>query len=59
LTENFAMTPASSVAGYYFFHPESKYFFVGKIGEDHVRDIAARKGLPEDQIRRWLANLIF
>lgn len=59
LTENFAMTPASSVAGYYFFHPESKYFFVGKIGEDQVRDIAARKGLPEDQIRRWLANLIF
>lgn len=59
LTENFAMTPASSVAGYYLFHPESKYFFVGKIGEDQVKDVAARKGLPEDQVRKWLSNLVF
>jgi 5-methyltetrahydrofolate--homocysteine methyltransferase len=59
LTENFAMTPGSSVAGYYFFHPESKYFHVGKIGEDQVKDLAKRKGLEPAVVEKWLSNLVF
>jgi 5-methyltetrahydrofolate--homocysteine methyltransferase len=59
LTENFAMTPGSSVSGYYFFHPDSRYFHVGKIGDDQVRDLAARKNLPTETLEKWLSNLIF
>ncbi|MGZ5280544.1 MAG: vitamin B12 dependent-methionine synthase activation domain-containing protein, partial [Pseudobdellovibrionaceae bacterium] len=59
LTENFAMTPGSSVSGYYFFHPDSKYFHVGKIGDDQVKDLARRKDLPQATLERWLSNLIF
>jgi 5-methyltetrahydrofolate--homocysteine methyltransferase len=59
LTENFAMTPGSSVSGYYFFHPDSKYFHVGKIGDDQVKDLARRKNVPQETLERWLANLIF
>jgi len=59
LTENFAMTPGSSVAGYYFFHPESRYFHVGKIGEDQVKDLAQRKKTSVEQTEKWLSNLIF
>jgi len=59
LTENFAMTPGSSVSGYYFFHPDSKYFHVGKIGEDQVQDLARRKNVSKETLERWLANLIF
>ena len=55
LTENFAMFPGSSVSGLYFSHPESTYFNVNRIGEDQLADYAARKSLPEDQMRRWLA----
>ena len=44
LTENFAMTPAASVCGFYLAHPESKYFNVGTIGDDQVQDIARRRG---------------
>lgn len=58
LTENFAILPGSSVAGYYFFHPESKYFHVGRIGEDQVKDLAARKNTDEEFVRKSLANLI-
>ena len=54
LSENFAMTPASSVSGFYFSHPESRYFAVGKIGRDQVADIAQRKGENVDVIERWL-----
>jgi 5-methyltetrahydrofolate--homocysteine methyltransferase len=54
LSENFAMTPASSVSGFYYSHPESKYFAVGKIGRDQVADIAKRKGESADVIERWL-----
>jgi 5-methyltetrahydrofolate--homocysteine methyltransferase len=54
LTESFAMHPGASVSGLYFSHPESKYFGVGKIGPDQVRDYAARKGQPNDWIERWL-----
>jgi 5-methyltetrahydrofolate--homocysteine methyltransferase len=55
LTESFAMTPASSVSGFYFAHPESKYFNVGKIDKDQVMDYAKRKGMSIDEAERWLA----
>ena len=54
LTEHYAMQPAASVAGWYFAHPESRYFGVGKIGEDQAEDYAARKGWDLDTARRWL-----
>ena len=54
LTEHYAMQPAASVAGWYFAHPESRYFGVGKIGEDQTEDYAARKGWDLDTARRWL-----
>ncbi len=60
LTESFAMTPAASVSGWYFWHPEARYFGVGKIGRDQVEDYAARKGERVEQIERWLAaNLAY
>jgi 5-methyltetrahydrofolate--homocysteine methyltransferase len=54
LSENFAMSPASSVSGFYFSHPESRYFAVGKIGRDQVEDLARRKGEPSEVVERWL-----
>ncbi|MGE0622540.1 MAG: methionine synthase [Pseudomonadales bacterium] len=48
LTEHFAMLPAASVSGWYFSHPEARYFGVGKIGADQVADYAARKGISEE-----------
>ncbi len=56
LTENFAMLPASSVSGFYFAHPESHYFGIGKIGEDQVADYAQRKNQDVSLIKRWLAT---
>ncbi len=55
LTESFAMHPAASVSGLYFSHPDSKYFGVGKIGDDQVRDYAARKEVSVDYVEKWLA----
>jgi 5-methyltetrahydrofolate--homocysteine methyltransferase len=55
LTESFAMTPASSVSGFYFAHPEAKYFNVGKIDRDQVIDYAKRKGISIEEAERWLA----
>jgi len=54
LTETFAMTPAASVSGFYFSHPESRYFAVGPIGADQVRDYAGRKGMSVPEVERWL-----
>ncbi len=54
LTESFAMLPAASVSGWYFAHPESRYFGVGKIGDDQVADYAGRKGVDLPTARRWL-----
>jgi 5-methyltetrahydrofolate--homocysteine methyltransferase len=54
LTENFAMYPAASVSGYYFAHPLSQYFNVGKIGYDQVQDYAKRKNESIGQIEKWL-----
>ncbi len=55
LTENFAMLPAASVSGYYFAHPEARYFGVGRIGKDQVADYARRKGMEISALERWLA----
>lgn len=54
LTESMAMYPAASVSGYYFAHPESRYFGVGKIDESQVVDYANRKGIDPEEVRKWL-----
>ncbi len=54
LTESMAMWPASSVSGFYFAHPQSRYFGLGKIGEDQVANYAQRKGLTKADAERWL-----
>jgi 5-methyltetrahydrofolate--homocysteine methyltransferase len=54
LTESLAMYPASSVAGWYFAHPESKYFGIGKIALDQVRDYAKRKSISLEEAEKWL-----
>ena len=54
LTENYAMTPAASVAGLYLNHPKARYFAVGKIGADQVADYARRKGISKHEAERWL-----
>ena len=60
LTESAAMTPAASVSGLYFAHPEARYFTVGRVGRDQVEAYAARKGLDVAAIERWLApNLAY
>ncbi len=56
LTENYSMYPAASVSGLFFAHPESKYFFVGKIGKDQVEDYAKRKVMDVENIKRLLAS---
>ena len=59
LTESFAMLPASSVSGFYFSHPESRYFGVGRIAEDQLLDYAERKSVDFALMKRWLAtNLV-
>jgi 5-methyltetrahydrofolate--homocysteine methyltransferase len=55
LTENFAMTPAASVAGFYLAHPQAKYFAVSKIGRDQLQDWAQRSGMAVQEAERWLA----
>jgi 5-methyltetrahydrofolate--homocysteine methyltransferase len=55
LTESFAMLPAASVSGYYFWHPQAQYFGVGKIGRDQVEDYARRKGMDVTTAERWLS----
>ena len=54
LTESFAMTPPSSVSGFYMAHPESRYFFLGKILKDQVLDYAKRKGIALEEAEKWL-----
>ncbi len=55
LTESLAMWPAASVSGYYFAHPEAKYFGVGKITQDQLEDFASRKEIPLATAKKWLA----
>lgn len=55
LTETFAMRPAASVSGYYFGHPEVRYFGLGRINADQVADYAARKGMTVGEVESWMA----
>ncbi len=55
LTESFAMYPASAVSGWYFAHPESKYFGLGQISKDQLEDYANRKGMGIEEAEKWLA----
>ncbi|GAB3506235.1 methionine synthase [Pseudoxanthomonas daejeonensis] len=56
LTESFAMLPTAAVSGYYFSHPQSQYFVVGRLGKEQVADYARRKGVELAQAERWLAS---
>ncbi len=58
LTESMAMYPASSVSGFYFAHPQSRYFGLGKISKDQVTDYAGRKGMALQEVERWLAPVL-
>jgi 5-methyltetrahydrofolate--homocysteine methyltransferase len=58
LTESYAMWPGSSVSGLYFSHPESYYFGVAKVERDQVADYAARKGMPVEEVERWLGPIL-
>jgi 5-methyltetrahydrofolate--homocysteine methyltransferase len=58
LTESYAMWPASSVSGLYIAYPEAHYFGVAKVERDQVEDYAARKGMPVEEVERWLAPVL-
>ncbi len=58
LTESCAMWPAAAVSGFYFSHPDARYFGVGKIGHDQVADYAARKGWTVEEAERWLGPIL-
>jgi 5-methyltetrahydrofolate--homocysteine methyltransferase len=58
LTESYAMSPASSVSGFYFSHPESDYFNVGPIAQDQLQDLVKRSGRDEADLRRALSSLL-
>ena len=58
LTENFAMWPAAAVSGWYFSHPQSKYFSTGKITRDQVEVLAERKQMPLEEMERWLSPVL-
>lgn len=58
LTESCAMYPAASVSGWYFAHPESKYFGLGQIGKDQIVDYAQRKGMEVEEVERWLSPVL-
>ena len=55
LTESMAMHPASSVSGFYFAHPDAKYFSVDKIDKDQLEDMASRRSISIKQLQKWLA----
>ncbi|PJZ87072.1 vitamin B12 dependent-methionine synthase activation domain-containing protein, partial [Leptospira levettii] len=58
LTESCAMWPASSVSGYYFSHPEARYFAIGKINEDQVEPYAKMKEMEKSEVERWLSPIL-
>lgn len=58
LTESLAMYPASSVCGWYFSHPQSQYFGVGKIQQDQLEDYTKRKGMNKEEMTRWLRPVL-
>ncbi len=55
LTESYAMVPTAAVSGYYFWHPDARYFGLGEVGRDQVDDYARRKGWSRETAERWLA----
>jgi 5-methyltetrahydrofolate--homocysteine methyltransferase len=60
LTESYAMYPTAAVSGFYFAHPQSRYFGLGKITKDQIEDYAIRKNMPIDEVERWLSpNLAY
>ncbi|MFA7280211.1 MAG: vitamin B12 dependent-methionine synthase activation domain-containing protein, partial [Sterolibacterium sp.] len=58
LTESYAMLPAAAVSGFYFAHPEARYFAISKIGRDQLEDWAQRKGMSIAEAERWLAPVL-
>jgi 5-methyltetrahydrofolate--homocysteine methyltransferase len=58
LTESLAMSPGSSVSGFYFAFPEAKYFMVNGLGADQVADYAARKGMTKSEVEKWLGSVL-
>jgi 5-methyltetrahydrofolate--homocysteine methyltransferase len=58
LTESLAMTPPASVSGLYLAHPDARYFAVGVVDRGQVHDYARRKGVPVDEVERWLAPIL-
>jgi len=58
LTESYAMFPTAAVSGWYFAHPESKYFAVGKVTKDQIEDFAARKGMSVEEAEKWLRSYL-
>jgi 5-methyltetrahydrofolate--homocysteine methyltransferase len=58
LTESYAMLPTAAVSGFYFSHPQAKYFATGKVDRDQVEDYAKRKGISVDEAERWLAPVL-
>ncbi|MEJ2905355.1 methionine synthase [Pedobacter panaciterrae] len=60
LTESYAMHPTAAVSGFYFAHPQSRYFGLGKITKDQIDDYAIRKDMPVEEVERWLSpNLAY
>ena len=58
LTESYAMYPAASVSGWYFSHPDSRYFGIGRVARDQVEDYAKRKGMSLEEAEKWLAPVL-
>jgi len=58
LTETYAMAPAASISGWYFAHPQARYFGVGKIARDQVMEYARRKGMTLAEAERWLGPVL-
>lgn len=58
LTEHFAMTPAAAVSGFYYAHPDSEYFAVGKVQRDQIEALARRKDMPLAELERWLSPVL-
>jgi 5-methyltetrahydrofolate--homocysteine methyltransferase len=58
LTESFAMTPAASVSGLYFSHPQARYFNIQRVGRDQLEDYARRKGMSVEEAERWLRPVL-
>jgi len=58
MTESFAMLPMASVSGFYYSHPDARYFAVGKVERDQVEDYARRKDRSMNDMERWLAPVL-